>query len=104
MLSPRKLLLAQIGQWRAPSPWAAAVIALAAWGVAGKADSASDLQIGAVLQRDYTGAIGERLDGEHRELFFDLPVYSNETVVTGNSIRSDPNTGRQAKRGDSRQP
>jgi hypothetical protein len=85
MFSPRKLLPVRVGQWRAPSVWAAGAIALVAWGVAGRADSAGDLQIGAVLQRDYTGAIGERLDGEHRELFFDLPVYSNETVVTGDT-------------------
>ena len=73
MFSPRKFLPVRVGQWRVPSLWAAGAIALVAWGIAGKADSAGDLQIGAVLQRDYTGAVGERLDGEHRELFFDLP-------------------------------
>ncbi|HEX6093809.1 MAG TPA: FecR family protein [Dongiaceae bacterium] len=85
MFSPRKLLPVRVGYWRAPSPWAVGAFALIAWGIAGQADSAGDLQIGAVLQRDYTGAVGERLDGEQRELFFDLPVYSNESVVTGNS-------------------
>ncbi len=61
---------------------------LIAWAIAGKADSAGDLEIGAVLQRDYTGAVGERVDGEHRELFYNLPVYSNEAVVTGNSANT----------------
>lgn len=88
MFLPRKLLQVRVGYWRAPSVWAAGVIALAAWGIASNADSAGDLQIGAVLQRDYTGAVGERLDGEQRELFFDLPVYSNESVVTGNSANT----------------
>ena len=56
-----------------------------AWGVAGKTGSAGDLQIGAVLQRDDTGAVGERLEGKRqRELFFDLPVDSNKSVL-GNS-------------------
>lgn len=49
------------------------------------ANSAGDMQIGAVLQRDYTGAVGERFGGEQRELFFDLPVYSSETVTTSSS-------------------
>ncbi len=88
MFLPRKLLPVRVRHWRAPSVWAAGAIALIAWGISGQADSAGDLQIGAVLQRDYTGAVGERLDGEHRELFFDLPVYSNESIVTGNSANT----------------
>jgi hypothetical protein len=88
MFLPRKLPPVRIGHWRASSLWAAGALAIIAWGIAGQADSAGDLQIGAVLQRDYTGAVGERLDGEQRELFFDLPVYSNESVVTGNSANT----------------
>jgi hypothetical protein len=66
----------------------ASAIMLAAWGMAGGADSAGELQIGAVLQREYTGAVGELTSGEHRELFYDLPVFSNETVTTGGSANT----------------
>jgi len=64
---------------------AAGAIAAVAWMAADNANSAGDIEIGAVLQRDYTGAVGERLGGEQRELFFDLPVHSNEAVMTGAS-------------------
>jgi hypothetical protein len=63
-------------------------IAISAWALADSATGAGDVEIGAVLQRDYSGALGQRFDGEQRELFFDLPVYSNETVITGSSANT----------------
>src|SRR5262245_52273166 len=60
-------------------------VGVAAVALSHSAAGAGDVQIGAVLQRDYTGALGERFGGERRELFFDLPVYSNETVTTSTS-------------------
>jgi hypothetical protein len=79
------LLFAE-ARMRRPLPLLAGfLLAIAAWAVADSARSAGDIEIGAVLQRDYTGAVGQRLDGESRELFYDLPVYSNETVTTGSS-------------------
>src|SRR5262245_37475931 len=63
-------------------------VAISAWALADSATGASDVEIGAVLQRDYTGALGQRFGGEERELFFDLPVYSNETVTTSTSANT----------------
>lgn len=85
MFSPGDLLSAGRRMQRGLSVLAAGAMAVAASAGAVSAIGAGDIEIGAVLMRDYTGAVGQRLDGEQRELFFDLPVYSNETVTTGNS-------------------
>ncbi len=66
--------------WLRPGRLALAVALCA--GAAGMAQ-AGDSEIGAVFLRDYTGAVGQRTGGETRELFYNLPVYSNETVQTG---------------------
>jgi hypothetical protein len=47
------------------------------------ATPAADSRIGAVLARDYSGAKGTRTNGEERQLFFDLPIFSAERVDTG---------------------
>jgi hypothetical protein len=85
MLSPCHLYAAARRARRGLSLLAVGAVAVSAWVLADSATGAGDAQIGAVLQRDYTGALGERFGGERRELFFDLPVYSNETVTTSTS-------------------
>lgn len=61
---------------------------LLAAGLAAAASAATDTEIGAVLDRDYSGATGIRVGGETRELFFDLPVHSAERVDTGADART----------------
>src|SRR5262245_66107024 len=73
---------------RGSSLMAIGAVAVSAWALADSATGAGDVEIGAVLQRDYTGALGQRFGGEERELFFDLPVYSNETVTTSTSANT----------------
>jgi hypothetical protein len=50
--------------------------------------AAPDVEIGAVLAYEYSGATGVRLSGEERRLFFDLPVFSAERVDTGAGART----------------
>lgn len=88
MLSGCDLLFAGKRARRGLSLLGAAFVAALAWAAADSANSAGDIEIGAVLMRDYSGAVGERLGGDRRELFFDLPVYSNETVTTGGSANT----------------
>jgi len=57
-------------------------LALALGLAASAAPAATDTQVGAVLARDYSGAVGTRTGGEEQQLFFDLPVYSAERVDT----------------------
>lgn len=50
---------------------------------------AAELQIGAVAQPEYKGAIGTRESGEKRDLTYQQTVYANEHVETG--VESETN-------------
>lgn len=41
-----------------------------------------DLEIGAVIKQSFSGALGTRVNGTARELLYELPVHSDETVTT----------------------
>jgi len=61
---------------------------LAAGLVTPATSAVTDSAIGAVLDREFTGATGQRAGDEARELYFDLPVHSAERVDTGAEART----------------
>ena len=57
-------------------------IAAASLTVIATAEARAEVQIGAVHQPEYKGAVGQLATGSKHQLFYSEPVYAEETVVT----------------------